>query len=112
MENRHFKVKYLEVGGKSLYQEWHRRLKDEKAKDLIRTAVDRMEDGNFGNHHDLPDTGGLWELRIHYGKGFRVYYGYHAGAIVVVVCGGPKDNQDSDTKKAAGIWAAFKRSVK
>ena len=112
MENRSFKVKYLEVDGKNLYKEWHRRLKDEKAKDLIRTAVDRMEDGNFGDHHDLHNTGGLWELRIHYGKGFRVYYGYHGGSIVVVVCGGQKDNQDSDTDKADRLWATFKRSIK
>ncbi len=108
MEKRPFEVKYLEVDGKVLYKEWHRRLKDETAKDRIRTAVDQMEDGNFGDHHDLPKTGGLWELRIHYGRGFRVYYGYHQGAIIVVVCGGEKDNQDSDIKKATKLWAAFK----
>ena len=60
MEKRPFEVKYLEVDGKVLYKEWHRRLKDETAKDRIRTAVDQMEDGNFGDHHDLPKTGGLW----------------------------------------------------
>lgn len=75
------------------------------------TAVDQMEDGNFGDHHDLPKSGGLWELRIHYGKGFRVYYGYHKGSIIVVVCGGEKDTQDSDVKKATKYWAAFKGSI-
>jgi putative addiction module killer protein len=112
MEKHLFEVKYLEVDGKVLYKDWHRRLKDETAKDRIRTAVDRMEDGNFGDHHDLPNTGGLWELRIHYGKGFRVYYGYHKGAIIVVVCGGEKDNQDSDVKRATRLWAAFKGGIK
>jgi putative addiction module killer protein len=112
MEKHPFEVKYLEVDGKVLYKEWHRRLKDETAKDRIRTAVDRMEDGNFGDHHDLPNTGGLWELRIHYGKGYRVYYGYHKGAIIVVVCGGEKDKQDSDTMKATRLWAAFKGGLK
>ncbi len=112
MENHPFEVKYLEVEGKSLYKEWHRRLKDEKAKDRVRTAVDRMEDGNFGDHRDIENSGGLWELRIHYGKGFRVYYGFHKGAVIVVVCGGEKDNQDAVIKKAAQLWAAFKRSLK
>ncbi len=112
MENHPFEVKYLEVNGKELFKEWHRRLKDEKAKVRIQTAVDRMVDGYFGDHHDLPNTGGLWELRIHYGRGFRVYYGYHQGAIIVVVCGSEKDNQDAVVRKSAQHWAAFKRSLK
>jgi putative component of toxin-antitoxin plasmid stabilization module len=39
MEKRLYEVKYLEIDGKVLYKEWHRRLKDETAKDRIRTAV-------------------------------------------------------------------------
>jgi len=112
MENRSYTVKYLEVDGKCFYKEFYHRLKDGTAKDRIQTAVDRIEEGNFGDHHDILKSGGLWELRIHYGKGYRVYYGFHAGQIVVVVCGGEKDRQDSDVMKASKLWAAFKEGTK
>ena len=112
MESRKFTVKYLEVDGKCFYKEWYRRLRDGRAKDIIQTRVDQMEDGNFGDHHDIPKTGGLWELRIHYGKGFRIYYGYHEGAVVIVVIGSEKDDQDRAIDKATRYWAAFKRSSK
>ena len=112
MEKHPFEVKFLIVDGKNLYEQWYYRLKDGNAKDRIQSAVDRMEDGNFGDHHDIKNSGGLWELRIHYGKGYRVYYGYHAGSIVVVICGGEKDDQDSVIRKAIQIWEAFKRGQK
>jgi putative addiction module killer protein len=71
-----------------------------------------MEDGNFGDHHDVKNSGGLWELRIHYGKGFRVYYGFHEGRIIVIVSGGGKDNQESDIRKATQLWTIFKGGKK
>ena len=52
--------------------EWRQKLRDTKAKIAIDRRVNRMELGNFGDYK--PCRGGVWELRIDVGQGYRVYY--------------------------------------
>ncbi|MDB4456335.1 type II toxin-antitoxin system RelE/ParE family toxin [bacterium] len=64
---------YTDEQGKSPYAQWLRGLRDVRAKAKIIMQVDKMELGLFGDVEPIGD--GLSELRIHYGPGYRVYYG-------------------------------------
>jgi putative addiction module killer protein len=63
---------YLTRSEKNLFMEWRQKLRDTKAKIAIDRRVNRMELGNFGDYK--PCRGGVWELRIDVGQGYRVYY--------------------------------------
>jgi putative addiction module killer protein len=64
----------------------------------IVARVDRLAAGNFGDCKAL--RGGLFELRIEWGPGYRVYYGMVGKACVLLLCGGDKRKQPSDIKRA------------
>ncbi|MFD2367819.1 type II toxin-antitoxin system RelE/ParE family toxin [Pseudoduganella sp. GCM10020061] len=70
------------------------------------TRVYRMKGGNFGDHRPIGD--GVFELRIHAGPGYRIYYGQHGDELVLLLCGGSKKSQDSDIRIAKGYWREWR----
>lgn len=69
-----------------------------------------MELGLFGDVEPIGD--GLSELRIHYGPGYRVYFGKEDNHIYLLLCGGDKSSQNKDIKKAKTYWQDHKRRFK
>ncbi len=64
-----------------------------------------MEDGNLG---DCSVVGaGVYEMRIHFGPGYRVYFGQEGTHIIVLLCGGDKSTQAKDIKRAQEYWADY-----
>lgn len=55
---------------------------------------------------------GLYELRIHLGPGYRIYFGKVKDGIVIILCGGEKRSQQRDVKKALEYWQLYKKSSK
>ena len=82
---------YLTPDQKDLYLEWHRKLRDTKARIAIDRRINRIESGNFGDHKFCRD--GVWELRIDVGPGYRVYYGIDGQSIVLLLLGGESSKQ-------------------
>ena len=68
----------------------------------IRARIDRIEDGNFGDVKALG--GGLFELRLDFGPGYRIYFG-KAGDEIHLVRGGDKSSQSSDIAQARKFWS-------
>lgn len=64
----------------------------------ILRRIDQISDGNFGDHKSVG--GGVSELRINYGPGYRVYYTMRERVVVILLCAGDKSSQDKDIKKA------------
>jgi len=93
---------YIAPDGSSPFGEWLLNLRDRKAKAKILTRLDRVAAGNLGDHKYLRD--GVYELRLTYGKGIRIYYGKEADAIILLLCGGDKSTQSRDIKKAVEYW--------
>jgi len=60
----------------------------------IRIRLDRLAMGNPGDHRSLK--GGVAELRIDYGPGYRIYFTERGGAFVILLCGGTKKGQNKD----------------
>ena len=81
-----------------IFDGWFSRLNDKQTKTRIQARIDRVEEGNFGDHKSIGD--GVFELRFFFGSGYRVYYCQHGEQIVILLAGGDKSSQESDIKTA------------
>lgn len=81
--------------------------KDPRAAAKIDIRIDRAESGNFGDHKFESD--GVWELRIDYGPGYRVYYALDGDRIILLLVGGDKSTQASDLTKAVKFWRDYQK---
>ena len=98
---------YLTVDGRSTFNDWLMDLHDIRARARIRTRLDRVRLGNMG---DIASVGeGVFELRLFYGPGYRVYYSRLAGNGLLLLYGGVKDTQSQDIKMAKKYWKEFRR---
>jgi putative addiction module killer protein len=80
------------------FSRWLRDLRDIRARAKIVARIDRLALGNPGDI--APVGGGVSEMRIHYGPGYRVYFVQRGDAVVVLLCGGDKGSQSSDIATA------------
>lgn len=76
-------------------------MKDRRAKILIYSRIERMEEGFFGDSHGVG--GNVSELRVHWGPGYRIYYTEIKGKLIVLLAGGIKDTQPNDISEAKKI---------
>ena len=90
--------RYLTESGRDVFGEWLAGLRDARTKAKIVARIDCLSAGNFGDCKAL--RGGLFELRIDWGPGYRVYYAMVGRAYVLLLCGGDKRKQPSDIKRA------------
>ena len=93
--------------GDTPFSYWLDSLRDQKAIAKIRQRLDRVELGNLGDHRFVGE--GVFEFRIDYGPGYRVYFAQVGMLIILLLCGGDKSSQDQDILKAKQFWADFKQ---
>ncbi len=98
---------YITEAGKIPFKEWLESLKDVHARAKIRVALDRLRLGNFGHARSIGE--GVYELKIDYGPGYRVYYAFTGKTVVLLLYGGDKASQNKDIVRAKDYWKAFKR---
>lgn len=84
MEIRH----YVSPAGRDLFDEWLSQLGDPRTQAKIAVRIDRLAAGNIGDCKPLRD--GLWELRIDWGPGYRIYYAMTGKESVLLLNGGDK----------------------
>jgi putative addiction module killer protein len=85
----------------AVYRIWYRGLEDIRAKARIDIRLNSVKKGSFGVQRSVG--GGIFELKIDYGQGYRLYYKKIQNDIVVLLCGGDKSTQDADVEKAKQI---------
>lgn len=98
---------YLTIGGKAPFEDWLQSLKDPVAHARILGRLDRMEKGNLGDHRPVGE--GVHEMRIHFGPGYRVYFGEADKTLVILVMGGDKSTQQKDIQRAKEHWQDYRR---
>lgn len=100
-------VHYLTADGRDLFQEWLTNLADRQARARVLVRIQRMADGNYGDCRPISD--GMWELRIDYGTGYRVYYSIVGEEVVLLLVGGDKRKQVADIDAALKYLQDWKR---
>ena len=83
------------------FDDWLAKLRDRQARIRIVQRMNRLGAGNAGDHRSVG--AGVFELRIDYGPGYRVYYVQRGQILVVLLCGGDKSSQDKDIKRAQAL---------
>jgi putative addiction module killer protein len=102
-----YEIRAYVEGGKSPFADW---FSDLDASDAVRVdrMIRRLEAGNFSAAKALQ--GGVSELRLDFGPGYRVYYGMDGKTLVILLSGGDKGSQRRDIKTAVDRWKNYKAS--
>lgn len=87
------------------FDDWLRSLKDRTGKLRILGRITSAGQGNFGDCE--PVGGGIFEMRIHYGPGYRIYYTRRGATIYLLLIGGDKSSQKRDIRRAIDIAATI-----
>jgi putative addiction module killer protein len=93
---------YLTADGQDPYAHWLAGLADRQARARVLVRVNRMAAGNFGDRRPVAD--GVWELRIDWGPGYRVYYAQAGKRLILLLAGGDKRKQQADIDAAIAHW--------
>jgi putative addiction module killer protein len=97
---------YIEAG-RSPFAEWFDSL-DAVTAARVDKYIRRLETGNFGAAKLLRE--GVFELRLDFGPGYRVYYGCDGKAIIILLGGGSKRRQAADIAAAVARWRRYKQT--
>jgi putative addiction module killer protein len=97
---------YIAPGGKAPFSRWIESLNDVATRARIRARINRVRLANFGDCKPLG--GGVFELRLAFGPGYRVYFGREGSELVVLLGGGDKSSQVRDIEKAKAAWSDYR----
>lgn len=95
---------YTDSSGSSPFGRWFNGLRS-PAANKVRVALARMEAGNLGDVKSVGD--GVLEIRIHFGPGYRVYFGRDGATFVILLGGGDKRRQRQDIEAAKARWRSY-----
>ena len=80
------------------FSQWHKGLRDLRAKIAIARRIERAENGNLGDTKFVGES--VSEMRVDVGAGYRVYFTLRGGELVILLAGGDKSTQQADIKRA------------
>ena len=98
-------LEYISESGSCPFQDWLENLKDVKGRAIIRKKINLLRLGYFSDSRSLGD--GLFEIRIFFSPGYRVYFGKQKEKVVILLWGGKKDSQKRDIEKAQKYWKMY-----
>jgi putative addiction module killer protein len=98
---------YITAQGRDLFANWIGGMRDQRAVNKVLTRIDRLAFGNFGDYRALD--GGVFELRIDEGPGYRVYAASVGKVVVLLLCGGDKKSQAKDIADAKACLQDYKK---
>ena len=71
----------------------------------IQARILRFEMGNLGDHKSVGE--GVWEARVMFGPGYRIYFGKEGLSVILLLLGGDKSSQARDIRKARQLWKEY-----
>ncbi len=99
-------LEYVNAAGDSPFAKWREKL-DATARARVTRAVFRLGAGNFSAVKGAG--GGVFELRLDFGPGYRVYFGKEGEQLVILLGGGSKKRQEADIEAARSLWREYKQ---
>jgi putative addiction module killer protein len=100
---------YIDESGNKRFAQWLDEL-DVAAAAKITVALARLEGGNFSNVKGVG--AGVFEAKVDFGPGYRIYFGKDGDHLVILIGGGTKKRQQQDIASAQECWASYKRRKK
>jgi putative addiction module killer protein len=97
---------YLDERGEAPFAHWLDSL-DAIAAAKVATALYRLEQGNFSRVEGVGS--GIYECKINFGPGYRVYFAKDGEALIILLGGGSKKRQSADISAALSCWQDYKR---
>lgn len=95
---RHYKTPQ----GKNYFFKWMEGLGDSITRHRIHRRLDLLAEGHYGDHAHLGE--GVYELRLMFGSGYRIYFAEEGDIVIILLCGGDKSTQGADIKLAKKCW--------
>jgi putative addiction module killer protein len=105
--DKSFEIKEYIENGRSPFANWFDSL-DAVTAARVDKYIRRLEAGNFGAAKSLHE--GVFELKMDFGPGYRVYFGRDGKAIIILLGGGSKRRQSADIATAIERWERYKQS--
>jgi putative addiction module killer protein len=97
---------YVDRSGRNPFDRWFDKLED-STQARIAIALDRLERGNFSTAKGVGT--GVFELRLDFGPGYRIYFGKDGETLVILLGGGSKKRQQVDIDAAQSLWKEYKK---
>src|SRR5579863_2626845 len=97
---------FVDTEGRSPFTAWFDSLNAEAAA-KVTTAVTRISLGNFSNVESVGS--GVFEYKLDFGPGYRIYFGKDGETLVILLGGGTKKRQQGDISAAIDAWQDYKR---
>ena len=97
---------YRSKSGHVYFEEWFNSL-ETRLQAIISSRLERVANGNFG---DCKPYDEIFELRIHDGPGYRIFFGREGKKIVVLLTGSSKGDQRRAALKAIELWHEYQES--
>ena len=101
---------YFSLDGQDLFARWLDGLKDRQAQARVAARLIRLNNGNFGDCKPVGE--GVWELRVDWGPGYRVYYAIEGKRVILLCDGGDKRSQSTDITRAIERWKEWQQRGK
>ncbi len=101
-------IAFRSPNGRVPFDDWLTELRDKRTIARILARIARLRQGNFGDCK--PVGGGVSELRVDFGPGYRVYFGQDGKRLVILLCGGDKRSQSRDIRLAKQYWHEFEEN--
>ena len=96
---------FVRDDGTCPFEDWMDSLEDRTVQARVAVRVRQMEEGLFGDAKFLRD--GVYEARIHFGAGWRIYYGLEGRNFIILLIGGAKSSQRHDIERAKSYWREY-----
>jgi putative addiction module killer protein len=97
---------FLDASGRSLFARWFDSL-NAVAAARVAVALTRLGQGNFSNVEGVGS--GVYELKMDFGPGYRVYFGKHGERLVILLGGSAKQRHDAAIAAAQAAWVEYRR---
>ncbi len=101
---------YRGPNGRQPFIEWFESIRDRNTRNRIDKRLKRLEDGNLGDCESVGD--GVFELRLHFGPGYRMYFGQIDNRIILFLCGGDKTSQRRDIELAKSYLREYTETLR
>ena len=99
---------YRTPNGRQPFIQWFESIREKNTQNRIDKRLERLEDGNFGDCQSVGE--GVFELRLHFGPGYRIYFGQIGDRLVLLLCGEDKASQARDIKLAKTYWREYEEA--